>query len=229
LRYAFFLAIVLGTAGSSAARAQEQAGAGAGHESPAPPAPPMSEPAPSGGKPNLEPPPASPPALNFDLLGDAAGARPPDPALERKVAQRRALLQLHQGLGLATLAATAATVIVGQLDFDDRFRGGGDTGRYHPWHKGLAYGSAALFAAAGTAALLAPVPYPKKLQLDTATVHKASMAVATAGMIAEIALGIAARRSAGSLHERDLAAAHQVVGYVTFGALGVGAGVFLLP
>ena len=227
MRPALLLALALGAA-PSVARTQEQPAAAAPAQQPPSTSEAPSGETPPGEHPNLEPPPPKAPALDFDLLGDG-GARPADARLEREVARRRTSLQVHQALGLATLAATAATVVVGQLDFDDRFRGGGATGQYHPWHTGLAYTSAALFAAAGAAAIFAPVPYPKKLQLDTATLHKTSMAIATAGMVAEIALGIAARRSAGSLRERDLAAAHQVVGYVTFGALGVGAGVLLLP
>jgi len=227
LRSAFLLALALGAA-PLVASSQEQPAAAAPAQQPPSTAGAPTGTTPPGEPPNLEPPPPKTPPLDFDLLG-GGGARPADAALEREVARRRTFLQVHQALGLATLAATAATLVVGQLDFDDRFRGGGATGQYHPWHTGLAYTSAALFAAAGAAAILAPVPYPKKLQLDTATLHKTSMAIATAGMIAEIALGIASRKSAGTLRERDLAAAHQVVGYVTFGALGAGAGVLLLP
>jgi hypothetical protein len=137
------------------------------------------------------------------------------------------MLTLHQGVGIATWASLAATTIVGQLDLNDRFRGGGDTGRFHPWHTGLAYGTSALFLGTALLAVLAPVPYPKRLGLDTATIHKASMAIASAGMIAEIVLGILARRNAGSLGERDLANAHQIVGYATLGAMTVGWAVLL--
>ncbi len=176
-------------------------------------------------KPDLAP----SPSLDFELLPEAKTPVVPSARLEREVQRRRRLLTVHQGLGIATWGAVAATAIVGQLDFDDRFRGGGDTRRFHPWHKGLAYGSAALFATTGSLALLAPNPYPKKLRLDTATIHKSSMAIATAGMIAQIILGPLARSKAGSLRERDLAAVHQVVGYATFGAMTVGAGALLFP
>ncbi|BDG03054.1 hypothetical protein [Anaeromyxobacter oryzae] len=170
------------------------------------------------------------PSLDFELLPPTkkpdteASAR-----IEREVARRRTMLTLHQGMGIATWTALAATTIVGQLDFNDRFRGGGDTGKYHAWHTGLAYGTTALFATAGLLAVLAPVPYPKKIQLDTATLHKASMALATVGMVAQIALGVWARHEAGSLRERDIATAHQIVGYTTFGAMTVGAVVLFFP
>jgi hypothetical protein len=169
---------------------------------------------------------ATPPPLDFDLLPPQKPAES-DARLARDVARRRQMLTLHQGFGIATWAALAATTVVGQLDLNDRFRGGGDTGRYHPWHKGLAYGTSALFLATGLLAVLAPVPYPKRVGLDTATIHKASMAVATVGMIAQIVLGTLARNQAGTLGERDLARAHQAVGYATLGAMSVGWAVLL--
>jgi hypothetical protein len=184
-------------------------------------------PAPAGAQEPGEPGP--PPDLDFELLpADRAASEPPiDLALELEVNRRRRMLGVHQGLGIATWTAMAGTVVLGQLDFDDRFRGGGDTGRYHGWHRGLAYGTAALFTASAALALLAPEPYAKKSRLDTATVHKVSMAVAAAGLAAQIALGVWARSLEGELSERDVAAAHQVLGYATLGAMTVGAVVFV--
>lgn len=195
---------------------------------PGPAAPGPASPAP----PDLSPaPPASGPApsLDFELLPPTRpAAAAADPAFERRVARRRTMLELHQGLGLATWTALAATTVVGQLDFDDRFRGGGDTGRYRGAHRALAYGTAALFTTTGLLALLAPEPYLKRpARLDTATLHKVSMAVATAGMVAQVLLGVAARGKAGSTRERDLAATHQLVGYATLGAMTVGTVVLL--
>jgi hypothetical protein len=160
------------------------------------------------------------PTLDFDLLGTPREKA--NPALEHAVETRRSMLTLHQGFGIATLAALAATVVVGQLDFNDRFRGGGDTGKYHSWHAGLAYGTSALFLTTGLLALFAPKPYPKPLRFDSALVHKIAMGTAAAGMIAQIVLGIVARGQAGSVQERDLAAVHQAIGYVTLGAMTVG-------
>jgi len=174
--------------------------------------------------------PPAPPSFDFDLLGASpAAAKPVDPAFERAVGKRRLMLKVHQGLGIATWSALAATAVVGQLDFNDRFRGGGDTGTYHTAHKGLAYGSAALFTSAAIFSLLAPSPYEKRTEktFDTAKIHKIAMGVAAAGMLAQVALGIAARNQAGSLRERDLAAAHQVLGYATLGAATAGAVVLL--
>jgi len=190
--------------------------------------PPAATPPPAAAAPDLSaPPPAAPPppALDFELLEPApAPEAAPDPAFQRRVERRRTMLKVHQGLGIATWTALAATSVVGQLHFDDRFRGGGDTGRYRDAHRALAYGSATLFAAGGLLAVLAPEPYQKRGgRLDTATLHKVSMGVATAGMVAQVLLGVAARGKAGTTRERDLAATHQAVGYATLGAMTVGA------
>lgn len=171
------------------------------------------------------PAPASAPDLDFDLLLPApAGATAADPAFERLVERRRTMLKFHQGLGIATWTALAATTVVGQLHFDDRFRGGGDTGQYRTAHKALVYTTATLFTATGLLGLFAPEPYQKRpAGLDTATLHKVFMGVATAGMVAQVILGVTARSKAGTTQERDLAVAHQVIGYTTFGAMTAGA------
>jgi len=169
-------------------------------------------------------PPAPDLSLDFDLLPQASPAAAADVArLDARVKERRTKLRLHQGLGLATWTALAATAVVGQLDFDDRFRGGGDTGRWHGAHKALAYASAGLFAGTAALALLAPEPYAKRTgRLDGALVHKIAMGTAAAGMVAQVALGLASRGAAGTLRERRLASAHQVIGYATLGAMTVG-------
>ena len=53
------------------------------------------------------------------------------------------------------------------------------------------------------------------------------MAVATAGIVAQVVLGITARGRAGTERERDLATAHQITGYATLGAMTVGTVVLL--
>lgn len=183
-------------------------------------APPEATPAP----PDLSAPRLPAPSLDFDLLDAAPAAAPPrDLGFERRVERRRTMLKVHQGLGLATWASLTATSVVGQLQFNDRFRGGGDTGRWRGPHRVLVISSSTLFASAGLLALFAPEPYAKREgRLDTATLHKVSMAVATAGMVAQVVLGLAARGQAGSTRERDLASTHQLVGYATLGAMTVG-------
>jgi hypothetical protein len=164
--------------------------------------------------------------MDFDLLEPSTAAETPqlvDPQLEKAIAQRRTMLTLHQGLGLATLTTLAATVVVGQLHFNDRYRGGGDTGRYDPWHTGLVIGTSSLFAGTGLLGLLAPTPFKKELRLDTITLHKLFVSLATAGMLTQVVLGIVTGNQEGKLSQVDLATAHQVVGYATLGAVGAGA------
>jgi hypothetical protein len=166
------------------------------------------------------------PGMDFDLLEPSPAAEAPrlvDPALERAIATRRTMLTIHQGLGLATLTTLAATIVVGQLHFNDRYRGGGDTGRYDGWHTGLVIGSSSLFAGTGLLGLFAPTPFKKELRLDTITLHKIFVSLATAGMLTQVVLGLVTGSQEGKLSQVDLATAHQVVGYATLGAVGAGA------
>ena len=179
-----------------------------------------------------EAPPAKP-ADDFDLLPpekppDAAALARQD-ALSGSLSRRRKLLELHQIGGLTTLVAMAGTVILGQLNYADKYGGGGDTGRFRTAHQIFAYSTAGVFAATGLFALLAPSPFEKPLRLDTATLHKTAMIVATAGMVTQIVLGIASSRAEGRLAQRDWALAHQIVGYTTFAATAAGFVVLSFP
>jgi len=142
--------------------------------------------------------------------------------LEAQLAERRTLLRAHQITGLTLLAAMGTTVVLGQLEYSDKYGGGGDTGRWHLPHQVASYATAGIFAAAGVLALLAPSPFERQKRVDTATLHKIAVATATAGMVAQVALGIAAARSEGSLSQRDLALAHQWIGYATAAATATG-------
>jgi len=170
---------------------------------------------------------------DFELLPPE---KPPDPdalarqaELSQALSRRRELLGLHQWAGFATLATMTATVVVGQLNYADKYGGGGDTGKYRTAHQVLAYGTTGFFAAAGVLALLAPSPFEKPLRLDTATLHKMSMIVATGGMVAQVVLGIVTAHSEGSLSQRDFALAHQIIGYTTWAATTVGFLVLTFP
>ena len=177
------------------------------------------------------PPTPQEPALDFELdLPAAQKASPVDPDLERKIALRRKMLEVHPALGIATLTALGATAVLGQLNLYDKSGGGGDTGRYRNWHRGFAYGSAALFAATGLLGVLAPEPFEKHARFDrwdSATLHKTLMAIATVGMVAQIALGVTASMREGHLDQRSFAQVHQAVGYATFGAMAAGFTVLL--
>ena len=187
------------------------------------PAPPSEPPAPasqSGGA-------ATPPSdQDFDLL---APQKPPDEAakerdreLMQQLGQRRTMLQLHQIGGYATLATVTAAVVLGQVNYLDKYGGGGDTGRWMTPHAIAAFTAAGVFTATGLLALFAPSPLEKPLRFDTATLHKIAMAVATAGMVAQIVLGPITGSKEGQLSQRDFALAHQIVGYTTLVATYTG-------
>jgi hypothetical protein len=172
--------------------------------------------------------PAKPDSLDFDLLDkgvpaavDPAAAAKAE-ALRRKTHTRRLMLQLHQGLGFAMLAAMAATVVIGHLEYVDKYGGGPDDGRYNAAHEGLAIATTALFATVGALGLFAPNPYPKPIRFDTALVHKTSMILATAGMLAQIIMGPIVAAREGKLDQPTLAAAHLGLGYATLGFTTIG-------
>ncbi|QRN97888.1 hypothetical protein JRI60_02045 [Archangium violaceum] len=164
--------------------------------------------------------------MDFDLLESsttsAEAPRAVDPALERAIAQRRTMLTIHQGVGIAMAATLTATIVVGQLNLNDRYRGGGGTDRYKGLHTGLVIGSSTLFAGTGLLGLLAPTPFKKELRLDTITLHKIFMSLATAGMLTQVALGVVTAQHEGKLSQVGLVTAHQVIGYATLGAVGAG-------
>jgi hypothetical protein len=163
---------------------------------------------------------------DFELLPPEkkvdAATRAREEQIQRELSRRRTLLQLHTGLGFATIASLGATAVLGQLNYNDKYGGGGDTGKYRQAHRISAYSAAGIFAVTGLLAILAPSPFDKPLRLDSATLHKASMAVATAGMAAQIVLGILTSGKEGTLAQRDYALAHQIVGYTTLAATTTG-------
>lgn len=167
--------------------------------------------------------------MDFNLLEeplDSAAAAQVDPELDKRIRRRRTMLKLHQGIGFAMSASMLTTTVLGQLQFNDSFRGGGDDRNFLTLHRGFAIGTAALFATGGLLGLLAPEPFEKQFQWDTVTFHKMFMALATAGMLAQIILGVMATDRYGRLSETNFATAHQVVGFTTMGA--VSAGVLML-
>lgn len=200
-----------------------EGGAAQEKSAPAPQSPPAPQSAPT----------AAAPGDDLDLLPPE---KPPDADAVRRqaeltqaLARRRSLLNLHQAGGITLLAAMAATVVVGQLNYDDKYGGGGDTGKYRFTHQALGYGTAGIFAATGLLALFAPSPFDKPLRLDTATLHKMSMLVATVGMVSQVALGILTAHREGQISQRDFALAHQIIGYTTFAATATGFVVLTFP
>lgn len=166
--------------------------------------------------------PKKPSREDFELLPKEAA---PDAAalarqreLERQLAKRRTMLGLHQIGGFLTVGSLAATVVLGQLDYSDKYGGGGDVGTYRAWHRWVAVGSSIIFAGTASLALFAPASIERPTRLDTATIHKIAMTVAAAGMAAQIVLGIITASKEGQSVQRDFALAHQIVGYTTLAA-----------
>src|SRR5207247_7537028 len=93
--------------------------------------------------------------LGFDLFNDDKQQTPADKArleqqtraLDRRVHRRRSLLTWHQGFGFATLGLLAATLVIGQLNYQDKFAPDGEyTQRYNSAHLDLGMATSAAFA-----------------------------------------------------------------------------------
>ncbi len=168
-------------------------------------------------------PPSGGDSTDFDLLGKPP--KPPDTSVEdARMRKRHKLLQAHQRVGLGMLALETATVVVGQLSYNDKF-GTANTGRYVLGHKVLAYSTFGLFAVGGTLALLAPRPAHKPDRgWDRVRIHKLGMLLATAGMIAQAVVGIETRNREGYLDQKSLAQTHLAIGYATLAATGIAVG-----
>ncbi len=186
--------------------------------------------------PEQQPPPAPPtppegraapaPDQDFDLLAPQKApdeaAKERDLMLMQQLRLRRTMLQLHQLGGYATMATVTAAVVLGQINYLDKYGGGGDTGRWIVPHAIAAFTAAGVFTATGLLAVLAPSPLEKPLRVDTATLHKIAMAVAAAGMAAQVVLGPITASKEGQLSQRDFALAHQIIGYTTLVATYAG-------
>lgn len=167
--------------------------------------------------------------LDFDLMADSPKSAGPTPEelrrsleLDGKVRLRRQMLTAHQVFGFVSLAALAATLVVGQLNWLDKYHSGDFTGRYEDAHLGLGIATTGVFSVTGALALFAPNPYPKAIRFDTALVHKVSMILATAGMVAQIVLGPVITARVGKLDQPNIALGHLVTGYATFAFMAAG-------
>jgi len=167
------------------------------------------------------------PSLDFDLLGAPPAARAVD---DRPARLRRTMLKTHQAVGLGLVALQLATTAVGQLSYSDKFGSGAPmTARYEQTHAALAYSTLGAFAVNGALALFAPRPTGKPARgFDRVTLHKIGMATATAGMLAQGALGIYTDRREGYLNQERYARAHLAIGYATLAAVGVAVGALVL-
>jgi len=179
---------------------------------------------------------AAKPGLDFDFFGGAQAGKEasaqevpsaPDAlgdALAAKAHTRRWMLRAHQTLGLATWALMVGTVVVGQLNYNQLYGGGGGSLKWQTPHRVLLLSTAIAYAAAASFAIIAPTPFKKPLRFDTGLIHRIAVSAATLGMVTQMVLGwVTTRRAdAGNPHDLStLARTHQVVGYATLGCLTV--------
>lgn len=177
-------------------------------------------------------PPAASGELGFDLYeDDKKKTETPEQtkaqiqaalATEKAGRVRRAMLTTHQALGFSTLAALAATLVVGQFNYQDKYVNGQFSGRFERAHLGLGIATSVMFATTGSLALFSPDPYPKKYRLDTAMIHRVAMAMATAGMVTQMVLGPIVDWRTGRLDQPRLALGHLITGYATFAFMATG-------
>jgi hypothetical protein len=181
----------------------------------------------------------APPAgdLHFDLFADDKSQTPAEKArheqqtrdIDRLVKRRRTLLTWHQGFGFATLGLLATTLVLGQLNYQDKFARDGDyTGRYNRAHFDLALTTSGAFAVTAALALFAPNPYPKPIKLDAALLHKVSMGLAAACFLTQVILGPISVLKEGTLQQRPLAQAHLAIGYASFAFMATGTIAYLV-
>jgi cytochrome b561 len=169
--------------------------------------------------------------LDFDFFGDksagpAAGKNSDTNAsdLDSQSQTRRWMLKTHQTLGIATWGLMAGTVIVGQLNYNQLYGGGGGNRKWQSPHQILVLSTSVAFAATAAFALFAPTPYKKPLHFDTGMVHRIAVIGATLGMVTEGLLGwwTTHQANAGNPNNlRTMARTHQIVGYTTFGLLTI--------
>lgn len=173
--------------------------------------------------------------LDFDFFGEkpvgasragtAVGNLEPAAAdLEQRAQRRRWMLKTHQTLGIATWALMAATVTLGQLNYNQLYGGGGGSTKWQTPHQTLVLSTSLAFTATAAFAIFAPTPYKKPLHLDTGLIHRVAVVGATLGMVAEGVLGwwTSHQANAGNNNNlRTMARAHQIIGYSTFGLLSI--------
>lgn len=126
------------------------------------------------------------------------------------------MLTAHLIVGYTLLGVLGATEVLGTLNYYDHFGGGGYHDTYNGLHEGFAIASTAIFAAQAGLAIFAPDPYPKPGGWNSARFHRIAEIMASVGMVTEIALGPISETRYGKLDQRDFAAAHLVIGYITY-------------
>jgi len=176
------------------------------------------------GKKKAKPPPA-PGDLDFDLLGAEVAPQGPDPA---QMKLRRQLLTFHQGVGIALYSLEVTTVVLGQLNYRDKFSTHMNTEKWRIPHKSFAYATTAAMVLNGALALAAPNPTKKPFRLDRVGVHKIAMFTAFAGIATEVGLGLYTHSREGYMDQQHLAKVHLAIGYATLAAMTVGVAALVL-
>ena len=132
------------------------------------------------------------------------------------------MLRTHQVVGISTWTLMAATVTIGQLNYNQLYRNGGGSTKWQTPHQILVLSTSLAFAATAAFAIFAPTPYKKPLHFDTGLVHRIAVIGATMGMVAEGLLGWWSTHQANAGNPNRLSSmvlTHQIVGYTTFGFL----------
>ena len=179
--------------------------------------------------------PTEKPPLDFDFFGGQPGAPgaakssmgsidADAAALESSGHTRRWMLKTHQTLGITTWVLMAGTVVVGQLNYNELYGGGGGSRKWQAPHQILVLSTSIAFAATAAYAIFAPTPYPKPLRFDTGLIHRIAVIGATLGMVTEGVLGWVTTHQANtgnSQHLATMARTHQIIGYSTLGFLTI--------
>jgi hypothetical protein len=178
--------------------------------------------------------------MDFDFFGGESGAggrsgtdvshAPSAEEVEAKGRTRRWMLKTHQVLGITTWALMVGTVVVGQLNYNQLYGGGGGSTKWQTPHRYLVLSTSVAFASTGAFAIFAPSPYDRPLHFDTGLIHRIAVIGATLGMVAEGVLGWVTTHQADAGNPnnlRSMARLHQIVGYSTLGFLTVAGAVWV--
>ena len=125
---------------------------------------------------------------------------------DKELKARRNMLALHQIGGFATLAALAATVVLGQLTYNGNESMG-------PVHGAMAMTAVTMYFTTASLAIFTPPPAIRRGEWSTVSTHKLLATVHFSGMLLTPFLG-----SMVADNRRDLRTIHLVSGYVTTAA-----------
>lgn len=160
-----------------------------------------------------------PQTFHLQVAASTPSALPVDDAnLEAEATIRHSQLQVHQGLGLATLGAMALTT--GWGVYSTNYSNLANRSLNQNVHMALGGLTAGLYLSTAGLALTAPKGYDEESEgIDSITVHKALGWLHAAGMISTLGLGILT--SIGNMSP----VTHGIAGGTTLGLMALSAGV----